>query len=149
MIKDKGMKYYYILWGDAINWTRSSVRTIGIWKLHTLSLITLANGFNLITLSLIVEKIIGTKVSLFGPIVEVTQSESINQFIGGLLIFFLPPLLINYFLIFYKNRWKVLRKRYPSNNGKIYKRYIAISVIIPIWTVLTIGFLFYGYNPFR
>lgn len=137
-----------MLWSDAINWTRSSIKTIGIWKLHTLSLITLANGFNLFIVSLIVGKILGIKVSLFTPSIEITQSNSINHFIGGLLVYFMPPLLINYFFIFHKKKWTFLRKKYPSRNGKIYKWYVVSSVIIPIWVLLIIGFLFYGYNPF-
>lgn len=143
------MRYYYILWSDAINWGRSSIKTISIWKLHTLSLITLANGFNLMMLSLVLEKVIGHKISLFHLTIDVTQSNSINQIIGGILIFYLPPLVINYVLIFYKRRWDIVRKKYSSHNGKIYKWYIAGSVIIPIWIILIIGFLFYNYNPFN
>lgn len=143
------MKYYYILWSDAINWTRSSIRTIGIWKLHTLGIITLAMSFNLGMLCLIIEKIICSKVPIFHLSIEISSSTSIDGFLGATLLFYIPPLILNYYLIFKSKKWDMIRKKYTHKNGKIYKWYVAVSVIIPIWTLLIIGFLFYGYNPFK
>lgn len=136
------MKYYYRLWSDAINWARSSIRTIGVWKMLTLGLITLAMSFNIGILCLAIEQVAGNKILIFHLKVQVTKSQSINGFLGATLLFYLPPLLINYFLIFYQEKWKEIRKTYPHKNGKMYKRYVMISVVLPIWVLIIIGLIY-------
>lgn len=121
------MKYYYMLWGDAINWSRSSIRTIGIWKMQTIGFITLAMSFNLGALCLIIEKIIQKRISFFHLSIEISNSPSINGFLGAMLLFYFPPLFFNYFLIFYKKKWDTIRKKYPYKNGKLYKGYVFLS----------------------
>ena len=122
------MYYYYVLWSDAINWSRSSIKTIGIWKMQTLGFITFAMSFNIGVISLLIDKIISYNLSIFNLTVEFSSSEKINGFLGAFLVFYFPPLVINYFLIFYKNKWVLIRKKYPHKNGRIYKYYILLSL---------------------
>jgi len=120
--------FYYVLWSDAINWSRSSIKTIGVWKIQTLGFITLAMAFNIGVIILLIEKIMDYNLSIFNLTLEVSNSKKINGFLGAFLVFYTPALVINYFLIFYKNKWAVIRKKYPHKNGRIYKNYILLSL---------------------
>ncbi len=135
------MKYYYTLWSDAINWSRSSIRTIGIWKLHTLGIITLSMSINLGVLSVILQKLLSKKIALFYIELAVTNSQSVNRFLGAILLFYMPPLLLNYFLIFNYKKWDIIRKKYPHRNGKIYKGYVFLS-FSPILILFIVAVLY-------
>ncbi len=130
------MRFYYILWSDAINWTRSSVRTIGVWRIHTLGFITLAMAFNLAILILIVESIFDKRIPISDISKSITSSESINRFLVGFLVFYLPPLVINYFLVFFNKKWERIRKKYAHKNGLIYKWYMFFSIVLPYLIIL-------------
>jgi hypothetical protein len=72
--------------------------------------------------------------------------EKINTFIGfnqieirnlevlfsskifAILIFFIPSLFINYFLVFYKNRHETLLRIYKSSNGKLIVKFMFFCI---------------------
>lgn len=125
------LRWYYILWSDAINFTRSNRNLISIWKLHTLSFISLFMAINLVVISLLIKFEINTRfVTLF-------NSKALDNFLGVIIVYYFPPLIINYLLIFYNNQWEKIRKEYMHYNGKVYKAYYILSIVIPILFLLS------------
>jgi len=143
MIKNKTMfNWYYILWSDAINFTRSKAKFIGIWKLHTLGFISFFMAINLMAISMILKTEINTHfITLF-------NSKVLNHCLGFMIVFFLPPLIANYFLIFFKNQWERIRKDYKNYNGKVYKTYFILSIVLPV-SLLIILKLAHNFLGFR
>lgn len=125
------LNWYYILWSDAINFTRSS-RNAVIWKLHTLLFISICMSFNLMIISLIF------RVHVKTNFITLISNKEISSFLGGFLVFLFPPLLLNYFLIFHKNQWERIRKEYMHYNGRLYKAYFLVSLLIPASVLLLI-----------
>lgn len=122
--------WYYVLWCDAINFTRSNAKFIGIWKLHTLGFISFFMAINLMFISMLF------KVEINIHFIAIGNSKTLNDFFGFMILFFLPPLLLNYILIFSKNQWERIRKDYKSYNGKVYKLYYILSIVLPILVLI-------------
>lgn len=139
------MRFYYILWSDAINWTRSSIQNIGIWKTHTLTFITLAMFCNVLIGGVIVEKLLSVKLLLFMDF-RILNSDELDTFISNIIFLFLPLLSFNYLLVFRNKRWESIRKKYPHKNGKIYKAYVLMSVVFPIGIVCIAGIIWKLFN---
>lgn len=74
-------------------------------------------------------------ISLFGL-------KDLDRFWGATIVFFLPPLLLNYFLIFSRDQWKHIRKDYKSYNGRVYKLYFIFSAIVPIAIVFVTALVY-------
>jgi hypothetical protein len=56
----------------------------------------------------------------------------LNNLANFFVLFFLPPIIINYLLIIHNNRFKILLIRYPYNNGKLFAGYFITSLLIPV-----------------
>lgn len=141
--KNKAMfNWYYILWSDAINFTRSKAKFIGIWKMHTLGFISFFMAINLMFISMIL------KVEVDTHFITQIKSTALSHFLGFMIVFFLPPLILNYLLIFSKNQWERIRKDYKNYNGKIYKMYFILSIVLPV-SVLIILKLAHDFLGFK
>ncbi len=136
------LNWYYILWSDAINFTRSKAMFIGIWKLHTLGFISFFMAINLMVISMIL------KIEINTHFMTLIKSKALSHFLGFMVVFFLPPLILNYLLIFSKNQWDMVRKNYKHYDGKVYKMYFILSIVIPvsIIIVLKLAHDFFGFT---
>ena len=133
--------WYYILWSDAINFTRSKARFISVWKLHTLGFISFFMAINLLLVSIIL------KIELNIQFITIIKSRALSHFLGFMVVFFLPPLILNYLLIFSKNQWERVRKDYKHYNGKVYKIYFILSLVLPVsfLIILKLAYEFFGF----
>jgi hypothetical protein len=61
--------------------------------------------------------------------VNVFPGSLIDGFSSFFLSYLFPFLLLNYFLIFYKDRYKTLICSYPSNGGKLFLKYFLGSLV--------------------
>jgi hypothetical protein len=55
-------------------------------------------------------------------------------------LFFLPPLLTNYLLIFKNNKFLALIEKYKSDNGNYFVWYFFTSLFLPL-IILVIAYL--------
>lgn len=143
MIKNKTMfDWYYILWSDAINFTRSKAKFIGVWKLHTIGFISFFMAINLMVISMIL------KIELNTHFIKIIDSKALSHFLGFMVVFFLPPLILNYLLIFSKNQWERVRKDYKHFDGKIYKMYFILSIVLPVsfLIILKLAHNYFGFT---
>jgi hypothetical protein len=142
-IKNKAMfNWYYILWSDAINFTRSKAKFISVWKLHTLGFISFFMAINLMVISMIF------KIELNTHFITLISSKALSHFLGFMVVFFLPPLILNYVLIFSKNQWERVRKDYKHYDGKVYKMYFILSIVLPVsfLIILKLAHDFFGFT---
>lgn len=126
------LSIYYKIWVDAITQEKAKKREDGkYWKAFTIIPMSLVQGVNLLTLLFIFRFF--TDIPILFTL-DLTRDKAINGFIAGLLVFFIPFVLLNYLLIFYNNRYNKLMNLYPSRNNKLYRNYVLISlgiIVIP------------------
>jgi hypothetical protein len=125
--------YFYLYWVDAIVSIKKNSPERRDWKYSLFIYTTTCNALNLwvVLLWLKFFKIISFKVEInFFP-------GTILNSAGGFIVYFATPfILINYFLIFYRDRYKKLIEIYPHGNGKFAMGYIFISVILGVISML-------------
>ncbi|MGF7072437.1 hypothetical protein [Mucilaginibacter sp. R-33] len=125
------LSIYYKIWVDAITQERAKKGTDGNWKAFTIIPISLIQGVNLLTFLFILRSF--TDIPILFTI-DLTRDKAINAFIAGLLVFFIPFVILNYLLIFYNDRYNKLMNLYPSRGSKIYRNYVLISlgiIVVP------------------
>ena len=58
--------------------------------------------------------------------------EKANEFVSFFILYLLPPLMLNYFFIFWNNRYKKIIPQYKYHNGKWFSAYLIISLFLPL-----------------
>lgn len=124
------LRLYYIVWVDCIKRGISQDANKKNWKIASIIFMTMAMAFNFVLFITILEryflKFYFYKIDIsFLPVY-------VNNVISYLILFILPCLLINYLLIFRKNRYETLLKVYPYFNGKLFVSYFVFSMMLPI-----------------
>jgi len=122
---------YYKIWADAIVYEQKKHGHLRNWKFYTLIPISIIMGINLLTLSIIIGKIFG--LWFFNSInINISKIESLNSVVKGIVLWFLPFVILNYYFIFHKNKYEFIIQNYPDSKGKIYKWYVigSLSIII-------------------
>lgn len=126
------LSIYYKIWVDAITQERAKKGEDGkYWKSFTIIPISLIQGVNLLTLLFFLRFF--TDIPILFTL-DLTRDIAINAFMAGLLVFFIPFVLLNYLLIFYNNRYNKLMNLYPAKDSKLYRNYVLISlgiIVIP------------------
>ncbi|HLW63314.1 MAG TPA: hypothetical protein VKY33_07930 [Flavobacterium sp.] len=131
------MNLYYRIWVDAIVKIRSNPLRNEDWKWLIQALMAAAMGVKLMFFIAIFERYV-LEVEFYNigfnfPILD--------SFIKGALLFFVPPFLLNYLLIFRKDKYELLLKRYSSHNGKLFLAYFFASILLPLSILITAFFL--------
>lgn len=128
-------KLYYTIWVDAIIQARKQPQNIHTWKFITQLFMSLCMGMNW-----------GFVYSFLGRWfnfsfhdkleIDIFPGNRIDYMLSFFFIFMLPPLILNYFLIFYKDRYKQLEQKYNYKNGKYFFTYLILSMFIPLFYVI-------------
>jgi len=117
---------YYEIWVDAIIWEKNTNGKRRNWKPYTLIPISLFQGINILTICFWCHIPLFINIHIFKPI-----DGFLSYSISGLI----PFITLNYFIIFYKQRYEILIEKYKYHNGKLYLWYFLFSIggfIIPI-----------------
>lgn len=72
------------------------------------------------------------KIELNTHFIMLINSKALSHFLGFMVVYFLPPLIVNYVLFFSKNQWERVRKDYKHYDGKVYKMYYILSIVLPV-----------------
>jgi len=72
--------------------------------------------------------------------IDIFPGRKLDAFVSFFILFLLPPLLINYLLIFRRNRYESLVKKYKYHNGKLFVVYFLSSLSLP-FVLLLLGYL--------
>jgi len=116
-------KLYYTIWSDAIYQSQVNSYSRDIWKTGSLMVLSTYNAFNLMSLTLIF------KIHLNTEFLNISDSEK-NGLLGFFIVYYFPPLLLNYFLVFYNRKWEKIQKENKHHNGKVLFWYFFISFVL-------------------
>ena len=121
---------YYTVWVDCLLRMKSQEQNKYSWKKWGMSAMSTAMTLNFLLFMTIFEKhILGI---LFYDTNIPFLSRYYNNIFDILVLFVLPVVVVNYLLIFRKNRCEKLIEKYPYYNGKFAIPYIMISIILPV-----------------
>jgi hypothetical protein len=124
------MNWYYEIWVDAIKKaeTSKSYMTHKDKMFVLLSIFSFAQGFNLQTFFIAISPLWKINSLIW---LDIFPGNVIDKIIAGLITFYLPFFIINYFLIFYKGKYKsfIVRKKLNSG-GKLFMLYFVFSILL-------------------
>lgn len=131
---------YYRIWVDCIKALRMHPINQKDWHTKSMLAMSIAMTFNFAIISIVVQKY------LFGYyFYEINLSflpEYLSNVIDFLVLIVLPCVGLNYLLIFWKQRYVKLLKKYPFYKGNLFLTYFMISMLLPI-ILLFIGIIFF------
>jgi len=109
------------------------------WKWLVQVYMAIAMALNLMFLFAILQRNI-LQISFYDLNINIFSSEILNNLISGFILFFLPPLIINYLLSFKNNNYLLLIEKYKIENGNYFFLYFFTSLFGPL-LILLIGFV--------
>ncbi|TAJ12146.1 hypothetical protein DMA11_13895 [Marinilabiliaceae bacterium JC017] len=124
---------YYQLWVDAIVNSNDYKNKESGWKFNLYWLMTVINALNIGVLILWLD-FFQVDTSKFQ--INIHSNSVLLSFIGGFINYGLPFAIINYYAIFYKNRYLKLIERYSHYNGRLALSYTFASLLLLIGTVI-------------
>jgi hypothetical protein len=133
---------YYMIWSDAILTAQSKKKNSQEWKI----LVYLFAVFQMLNLAIVII-LIKSFFDIRYPItfqIDIFPGRILNSLLPALLFYILPFVLINYFLIVYKDRYKQVIVNYKSYNGKLVLGYIILSIVSFFLPLLIMKFYNYG-----
>jgi hypothetical protein len=131
------MKLYYKIWVDLIYLAKNNPLRKEDWKCMVQIYMAMAMA---IKLAFIVSIIQRNVLHFYFYDLNIFNNQVINNLFSFFILFFLPPVIINYLLIFKNNKYQILVEKYKSYNGKLFAAYFFISFFIPL-IIFIIAFL--------
>lgn len=130
--------FFYLIWADAIISNRKYDKNSTNWKLSLFFLITMCNALNFYTILIWLKFIYKFSYTIEIDFFPGTILDNATVFI---IQFALPFIILNYFLIFYKDRYKKIIQRYPKIKGRPALIYGLISIWVGVISALLYGSL--------
>lgn len=131
---------YYGLWVDCIKRMKAQPANKDSWQWKSMFSMSTAMVSNFAFAMTILEAhILG---SYFYKIEFTFLSKYWSNVLSFVIIFILPVTIINYLLIFRKQRYKKLLEKYPYRNGMFFMSYFLISLWVP-FILLVVGYIFF------
>ena len=131
--------FYYSVWADCILQTQKAPAIKGYWKFITLFIMSLSMGFNYGFIMVFLPKSINPLAYIR---ITIFQVAAFNDLLNSIILYILPSITLNYFVIFHKNKYKQITLHYKFRNGQLFKNYFLISLWVPIITLVIAKFLF-------
>lgn len=95
------------------------------WRYYSMFLMTTLISLNLLTLVMLLGIF---KVKVFFFATEVLPGTILDSFVSGLIQFVLPSFILNYILVFHREKYKKVLVKYNDRKGRIFLPYLFISV---------------------
>jgi hypothetical protein len=140
------MKWYYILIADTIYKMKSDSWKKDSFLFYTILFISFAIGFNFFMLSFILHDFNILKIESIQVSLNTTGFYFIDSFLSYAVVYLFPFLILNYFLIFHKDKYKEIIIKYKHYNGKLFSWYFVISLMaFPLFFIVgAIKYYFFG-----
>lgn len=130
------MNLYFKIWADVIIKIRNNPLRKEDWKLMVQIYMATAMALNLMFLFAILQRNI-LHFSFYDIEINLFSSKILNDLISGFILFFLPPLLINYLLVFKNEKYLMLIEKYKSQNINYFFGYFFTSLFLPLIVLIT------------
>lgn len=118
---------YYILWADAISRFKKLYPEIKNWKLEIFCLLTVVQSINLWIVAIWLKYLNIYKIPELD--IHLFPGQMLNSASSFAIIFSLPLVLVNYLLIFHKDRYKKILNTYKASNTN-YSYIYAVTVLL-------------------
>lgn len=130
---------YYLIWADSILSFKKYHPKRRDWKITVFLYNTWINALGFWTILLWVKYFNVLNIPQFQ--IDIFPGTLIDSFIAFTMEFALPFAVLNYFLIFHKNRYKVIIQKYPSPPEKLAFIYSAIVALVAFISAVLYGVL--------
>jgi hypothetical protein len=123
---------YYNIWVDTIVNIKKNPQRKSDWKFYSMFFMTILTSLNLITV-LMWLGFLGLKTNFLK--INVFPGTMLDSFAMYLIQFGLPCFLLNYFFVFYKDKYKKLIEEHTDRKGKLFLIYLFGTIgvfIIPV-----------------
>ncbi|PIF33083.1 hypothetical protein CLU81_3657 [Flavobacterium sp. 9] len=121
------LKIYYKICVDTI--FKSQNINKEDWKFNTIMFLSGFLGLILISLSIFIKKILPDYIT-FSIYPENYTMKSLDHKLEVIVLYFIPSIIINYFLILYNKRYEKLLATYRANNGRYMIRFMIFSLFV-------------------
>jgi hypothetical protein len=130
------LRLYYRIWVDAIKRAKSRPENRKNWPMGTMIFMSISMTLNLLLIMTILQKqLLG---GFFYHLEFTFLPRYASNVVSFIVLFVLPCVLINYFLIFYRRRYEQILKKYPYKDGKLFLTYFLVSMFLPL-ILLVVG----------
>ena len=119
--------FYYIYWADAIQRIRKFHPQKKDWKISLYVFNSWIHALNLFIIFLWLKYFHMINIKL--PDINIFPGDMIDGFLSFALVFATPFFIINYFLIFYKNRYKKIIDKYHVKDGNYAMPYTLVIAL--------------------
>ena len=136
------LRLYYLIWMDCIkNGITQNGDKYPLWKFASIIAMSMAMTMNLIIIYLILDRYLSKSFMNHFWISHSFLPSFWNNVLNFSILFVAPSFLMNYILIFYKNRYKKLTLQYHNHNGNLFVPYFLFSLFLPIALIWVAIFL--------
>lgn len=125
-------KLYYKIWVDTIVNIKKNPQHKSDWKFYSMFFMTMLTSLNLITV-LMWLGFLGLKTNFLK--ISIFPGTMLDSFAMFLIQFALPCILLNYFFIFHRGKYKKLIEEHADRKGKLFLIYMFGTIgvfIIPV-----------------
>jgi hypothetical protein len=131
---------YYKIWADAIATCKSNPLLTSDWKIMALLGISIPLALNLMFSMAIFQRNI-INYSFYHLNLNIFNSKFLDTTIESLTLFLLPPVLLNYFLMYYNKKYLMVIEKYTSVSKNYFQYYFIIVTFMPL-SILIIALIF-------
>jgi hypothetical protein len=131
-------RIYYKIWIDAI---KAAIKTDkdgqNSWKTILLITFSVSQGINLLMMFLLLKIFFNLDMSIFMRF-DIFPGRMLDGFLSAFILFF-PFLLLNYFLVFYRGKYKTLMNQFNGfrmKEGLAFMLYFFTSMLLFILPVI-------------
>lgn len=124
------MNFYYKIWVDVISRMKAQSQNKDNWKLYSFIFMSMAMSLNLLLFMTVLQSHV-LKIPFYNFKLDFFPGEKLDASLKYIILFFLPVAILNYFLIFFKKKYKRLLKSYKTYNGKLAVTYLLLSYFMP------------------
>ena len=125
---------YYKIWTDCILRAKSIRDNRQNWKRMTMIFMTTSMTLNFLLIMTILQKHILN--NYFYKINFDFLPDPIENVLSFIVLFIIPPTILNYLLIIRNDKHEKIIKKYRYHDGKLFLTYFLISMFLPLFLLL-------------
>jgi hypothetical protein len=137
-------RMYYTVWTDCIVQIQTVPANKKSWKSKAMVIMTMPMGVSFTFVMAIIQSPSFGLPSFYDLDLDIFPSHNLNSAISGFILFYLPFVLLNYFLIFRKKKYEKIIKEYSFHHGKYFLIFLLTGMFVPI-IILVVSFVVVHY----
>lgn len=123
------LDWYYKIWVDCIIKMKSIPANKSDWEYKCMAFMSMAMALQYGVFFTLFEKYI-SHTDWYNLDIDILPGKNLDAFLSFFILFLLPFLILNYFLIFWRDRYKMLIEKYENNEGNYAIAYVLGTFIL-------------------